>query len=370
MTNKKLNVLDLFCGCGGLSKGFIDAGFNIVAGIDSWPDALETFKRNHPDSQAILCDLANFAESKEVIELPNAIDVVIGGPPCQGFSISGKRDPKDPRNLLYKSFRKVVETLSPKAFVLENVPNLVSMANGEIKNQIISDFASIGYDVSYKVLLASDFNVPQNRRRVFIVGTKVGKKFNFPTALLFQDKVTCADAISDLTEGSVADGSNYPTAALTDYQRTMRNNSIGLFNHQVTNHDPKTISIISKVPDGGNYKDLPLELRDTRKVNIAWTRYSSNKPSFTIDTGHRHHFHYSFNRVPTVRESARLQSFPDTFIFSGSKTSQYKQVGNAVPPLLAQSIAISLMKVLSENFLKKDEDVSHTPGVLLQASSY
>jgi DNA (cytosine-5)-methyltransferase 1 len=127
----------------------------------------------------------------------------------------------------------------------------------------------------------------------------------------------------------------------------MREDSVGVFNHETTNHAEKTVGIISLVPDGGNYKDLPENLRHTRKVNIAWTRIKSWEPSFTIDTGHRHHFHYSYNRIPTVRESARIQSFPDRFIFQGSKTSQYKQVGNAVPPLLAENLAASLLPYIS-----------------------
>ena len=126
----------------------------------------------------------------------------------------------------------------------------------------------------------------------------------------------------------------------------MRNGNKVLFNHQITEHKEKTIEIISMVPDGGNYKSLPKELHSTRKVNIAWTRLNSNKPSFTIDTGHNHHFHYEFNRVPTARESARLQSFHDDFIFKKGKTSQLKQIGNAVPPLLAKEIAIKLKKHL------------------------
>ena len=126
----------------------------------------------------------------------------------------------------------------------------------------------------------------------------------------------------------------------------MRKNSKGLFNHQITQHSDKTISIISLVPDGGNYKNLPEELKNTRNVNIAWTRLNSQKPSFTIDTGHRHHFHYKFNRVPTVRESARIQSFPDDFVFLGTKKSQYKQVGNAVPPMLAKALALKIKEYL------------------------
>ena len=129
----------------------------------------------------------------------------------------------------------------------------------------------------------------------------------------------------------------------------MRNKQGKVFNHQGVVHTEKTKSIIALVPDGGNYKDLPKNLQQTRKVHIAWTRFNSQKPSLTIDTGHNHHFHYKYNRIPTVRESARLQSFPDDFIFMGSKTSQYKQVGNAVPPIMAEQIAKALAKVLNKN---------------------
>lgn len=343
---KKLRVLDLFSGCGGLSLGFQSAGFEVIAGIDNWSDALLTFERNHPGARAMQVDLGNFKE-RDFATLKGKVDVVIGGPPCQGFSISGKRNPNDPRNKLYKGFVKTVRFFSPQAFVLENVPNLVSMDNGSIRDAIIRDFKSLGYSVSYKILLASDFGVPQNRRRVFFVGIKNGKTFEFPDSTLTDGgKVTAKDALSDLPESSVADGKKYPRQPRSAYQKKMRKDSKSLFNHQATEHDAKTIKIISMVPDGGNYKDLPERFRGTRNVHIAWTRYSSKKPSNTIDTGHRHHFHYEFNRVPTVRESARLQSFPDNFVFSGCKTSQYKQVGNAVPPLLAEAVAKGLLAVL------------------------
>ena len=158
--------------------------------------------------------------------------------------------------------------------------------------------------------------------------------------------ITVGDAISDLPSDSITDGENYPSQPLSDYQRLMRKGSKGVYNHDITIHTDKTQEIIAMVPDGGNYKDLPLELQQTRKVHIAWTRLNSKRPSITIDTGHFHHFHYEYNRVPTVRESARIQSFPDTFHFIGLKTSQLKQVGNAVPPLMAKAIAEQLKNYL------------------------
>jgi len=349
MNKMQPRVLDLFSGCGGLSYGFMQAGFGIVGAIDNWKDALDTFEKNHAGSVVKLVDLGNF--DKADLKQFGEVDVVIGGPPCQGFSISGKRDPNDPRNKLYRGFVKIVEELKPKAFVMENVPNLVSTESGKIKDMIIQNFNDLGYEVKYKVLLASDYGVPQNRRRVIFVGTRGDNLFRFPEGKHKdkEDKVTCSMALSDLPEHSVEDETMYMISAACPYQRQMRKNSNKIFNHETTNHEKKTIDTISLVPDGGNYKDLPPHLRNTRKVNIAWTRYNSQKPSLTIDTGHRHHFHYKWNRVPTVRESARLQSFPDDFIFLGSKTSQYRQVGNAVPPYLAEAIAHELMRVLQFN---------------------
>ena len=359
---KKLRVLDLFSGCGGLSLGFEKAGFDIIAGIDNWQDALVTFQRNHPHAQALLMDLAKVRIASVGKTLDSDIDVIIGGPPCQGFSISGKRDPNDPRNLLYKTFLNAVRHFSPKIFVMENVPNLVSMDQGRIKDQIVKDFESLGYKVHYRILLASDYGVPQNRKRVFFVGVPSGLSFSFPNGEFLNHKITCKEAICDLPESSLVDGASYIKSAISNYQRLMRNSSSGVFNHQTTEHSSETVRIISLVPDGGNYKDLPHHLRETRKVNIAWTRYSSSKPSFTIDTGHRHHFHYLYNRVPTVRESARLQSFPDDFVFCCSKTSQYKQVGNAVPPLLAEAVAKAIFKILT---LKKEDRLVYSSEPVL-----
>lgn len=329
----------MFSGCGGMSLGFSRQGYEIAAAVDNWKDALFTFDKNHVGAKTILTDLGNFRPS-EIMASAGPVDAVIGGPPCQGFSISGKRNPDDPRNRLYKGFVKTVSYFKPRAFVLENVPNLVSMAAGQIKDLILKDFTGLGYDVKYKVLLASDYGVPQNRRRVFFVGVRGKNAFEFPVPTAA--RVTCSQALSDLPEESVPDGGAYVTPPESKYQAASRRGCVKIYNHQATVHEEKTVSTIALVPDGGNYKDLPSHLRNTRRVNIAWTRYSSDKPSYTIDTGHRHHFHYKYNRIPTVRESARLQSFPDSFIFYGTRTSQYKQVGNAVPPLMAEKMAAAL----------------------------
>lgn len=346
MIKNKNRVIDLFSGCGGLSYGFIEAGYDVVLGIDNWKDAITTFENSHKNSKGLVADL--FIETPKQISKKTGItdiDVIIGGPPCQGFSIAGKRILNDERNKLYKSFVSFVEFYKPKVFLMENVPNIVSMGEGMVKDNIIKDFEKLGYKVVYKVLMASEYGVPQNRRRAFFVGTKNNKEFIFPISKT-TELISAKDAISDLPEKSIPDGSRYDILPKSKYQEEIRKGSKGIYNHEITNHSDQTIEIISMVPDGGNYKNLPLSLQKTRNVNIAWTRLNSKKPSFTIDTGHRHHFHYKYNRIPTVRESARIQSFPDSFIFLGSKTSQYKQVGNAVPPLLAKHLAIQLKKYL------------------------
>ena len=342
--NRKYNVLDLFCGCGGLSLGFEQAGYNVLLGIDMWEDALVTYRKNHKNDNTMCADLADLSvdEVERAIKTQK-VDVIIGGPPCQGFSIAGKRIVDDERNSLYKSFVKMVAHFKPKAFLLENVPNILSLGDGVIRDAIVKDFSDLGYTVSYKVLLAADYGVPQNRRRAIFVGFLDGQVFEFPKPTV-EKPITSKEAISDLPEESIEEGGKYPSAPQSEYQKLMRRGSLAVYNHEITIHNERTKEIIAMVPDGGNYKDLPVELQNTRKVHIAWTRLNSTRPSMTIDTGHFHHFHYKYNRVPTARESARFQSFPDTFVFCGNKTSKLKQIGNAVPPLMAKVIAEQIMK--------------------------
>lgn len=345
MKNKH-TFIDLFSGCGGLSLGFEMAGFTGILAIDNWKDALTTYAYNRKAARTLCGDLATLDPYKIKAEYDiSDVDVIIGGPPCQGFSVAGKRIIEDERNKLYKAFVGFVDCFRPHAFVMENVPNILSIGNGMVKDSIIKDFESLGYKVSVKVITASEYGVPQNRRRAVFVGLSNGKEFQFPEPSIME-KVTSFDALSDLPENSLADGSPYPTEPKCEFQRYARKDSIGVYNHDITIHNDKTKEIIAMVPDGGNYKDLPIELQQTRKVHIAWTRLCSSKPSFTIDCGHNHHFHYKYNRVPTARESARLQSFPDRFIFLGNKGSQLRQIGNAVPPLMSKAISNQLKNYL------------------------
>lgn len=338
-----MNVVDIFAGCGGLSNGFEQAGFKVLLGIDNDESASKTFLHNHKNAQYLLKDIrqVKLTDIKEKIG-NKKIDVVIGGPPCQGFSLSGKRAFLDPRNSLYLEYFRIVDMLKPTVSIIENVPGLASLYDGKALESIKQEFTKRGYSVSHKILKADEYGVPQIRKRIVIVGTK-GKEFEFskPNKMV----VTLAEAISDLpTLNGNESAEKYDKNPINEYQKMMRKQSKNLHNHTGTSHSEKTKEIISLVPEGGNYKNLPKKFQGTRKVNIAWTRLDSSKPSLTIDTGHRHHFHPWEDRVPSVRESARIQSFSDDFIFLGSKTSQYKQVGNAVPPLLAKNIASQLKR--------------------------
>lgn len=356
--NNSLTCLDLFSGAGGLSRGFLDAGFNVVLGVDFDDMALKTFKANHGDAEVMKLDLFNHENLNKIIEFLKEhnieLDVLVGGPPCQGFSLAGPRNVDDKRNTLYQAMVKLAKMVKPKVVVLENVPGLLKLYDGRGAKRIIEDFSEIGYKMTSKILYAPDYGIPQIRKRVFFVGILNGTKtFEFPKPICdSKNYVTCEDAIGDLPalDGIYGDEvQDYPSEPLTDYQRLMRKNATKLYNHIGTIHDDKTIRLISMVPEGKNYKSLPSEISSKFKYHEALTRYNSKKPSLTINTGHRSHFHYKYNRIPTVRESARLQSFPDDFIFYGNKSQQYKQVGNAVPPMLGKQVALKIKEYLGEN---------------------
>lgn len=354
-----LKVVDLFCGAGGLSRGFIDASFEVVLGIDHEEAALKTFTKNHNNAQTLLLDLFDHSNIEKIKEnLDNRkikVDVLVGGPPCQGFSLAGKRDEDDDRNILYKAMVKTAELIKPRVIVLENVPGLLTLYGGKAAKRIYSDFENLGYMMNAKVLYAPNFGVPQIRKRVFFIGILNGTRpFSYPEPIVKDANkfITTEQALSDLPslvddyDYSLDKIRDYATNPQSEYQIKMRKKSNFAVNHYPTRHEQKTIDTIALVPDGGNYKDLPHELSKRFKYKESMKRYNSKKPSLTIDTGHRTHFHYKYNRIPTVRECARLQSFPDDFIFYGSKQQQYRQVGNAVPPLLGKNLAIKIMEYL------------------------
>lgn len=344
-------MIDLFSGCGGLSFGFEQAGFECIVGVDSDKPALETFKYNHPNASAMHLDLSKEESITEIIlKIDNRkINLIVAGPPCQGFSLSGNRDETDKRNILFYSVFKLAASIKPKYIVIENVPGIATLYKGKAREAVLEEFERLGYTCSEKILYAPDYGIPQIRKRMFFVGVLGDKVFEFPEPTHHKaNYLTCWDAISDLPSLENDVGSQvaeYLSEPLTIYQEQMRDGAERLFNHVGTNHSSLVVSVIKQVPEGGNHKDLPEGVGTSRKFNEAWTRYHSEKPSKTIDTGHRNHFHYKWHRVPTARENARLQSFPDSFRFLGSKTQQEKQVGNAVPPRLGYALGKQILSL-------------------------
>lgn len=351
-----MNAIDLFAGCGGLSKGFLDAGFNIIVGVDIDQAALNTFALNHKGGIAMNADLSKKETFDKIKQIAGErkIDVIIAGPPCQGFSLTGPRNFDDPRNKLYLAVLEMVQQYQPKAFIIENVPGMATMYDGQVKDEILRRFRNMGYNVECKILCAADYGVPQIRKRLIFMGIRsdLGEP-KFPEPILDPEHyITCRQALDDLPSRENELGKEedtYSSEPNTDYQKLMRGNCTVLYNHVATAHKQFVKDTIAQVPEGGNWKNLPEGVGTSRIFNEAWTRYDGNKPSRTIDTGHRNHFHYQYNRVPTIRENARLQSFPDDFIFTGTKTQQNRQVGNAVPPLLGRALAKALLDIIGDD---------------------
>ena len=343
-----MKIIDLFCGIGGLSLGFEQSGFEVISAIDMWKDAIVTFNHNRKCPVGKVETVEEFINNELLdIIVKHHISGIIGGPPCQGFSTVGRRVVDDPRNKMYLEFYKAVKIAQPDFFVIENVKGMLTLNKGAFVDDLIERFGKngLGYTISYQLLNAADYGIPQNRYRVFFVGIK-GRRFEFPKP--YQYMLTAKDGIGDL-EG--ATNEKYGSNPQNDYQANLRGTCEHPINQDYTSHTEQTISIISKIPDGGNIKNLPPEYWQVRKYNKAFERMGTFKPSNTIDTGHRNYFHYAEPRIPTVRESARLQSFPDSFEIIGTRGSQYKQVGNAVPPMLAKVLAEQIKSLLYYNLL-------------------
>lgn len=344
--NKKLEVLDLFCGAGGLSYGFKLAGFSIVGGVEWDKAAMETHSTNFKSKFEFCGDIKEISD-ETIIKNLKGVDVIIGGPPCQGFSSANRHEKEkdDPRNKLFFEYLRFIRILHPKVFVIENVKEILTKDNGFAKNRIIEITEELGYSVNVEVLNASEYGVPQVRRRAIFVGiaSDLGCKFDFNNLTKVSKPVTVYEAIGDIC---------YPDQNIKNKFLNYAKDTDVLYNHNPKKPNDKVIERMKYVPQGGNWKDVPPELWDTQRDNrhsSAYKRLSFNEPSITIDTGHMNYFHPIFHRVPTVRESARLQSFPDSFIFCGNQGEQYRQVGNAVPPLMAKEIAKEIMRILKEH---------------------
>lgn len=346
MNNMKL--LDLFCGAGGLSYGFEKAGFEVVKAIDIDPHAVNTYNTNRKDAVAEVMDIAALDETS--IRNLGVIDGVIGGPPCQGFSTAGQRIIDDDRNKLYREYFRVLEKVNPKFFVIENVTGILNFCKGLVKDDIIKRATDLGYSISYDTLDTSEYGIPQIRKRVIFVGIKkelCHEKFTLPKG--DKEPISVEDAIGDLPSLDKGEPNNiYKGEPETEYQKFIRDGMQVLHNHTLSKHTEDTKRTIALVPEGGSIKDVPEEMRGGRKYNALLRKMDRKKPSLCIDTGHRTYFHYEEKRIPSTREVARLQSFPDSYIFTGPRNDQQKQVGNAVPPLLAEIIANAITDFLEK----------------------
>ncbi|WP_255869537.1 DNA cytosine methyltransferase [Arthrobacter jinronghuae] len=339
-------IIDLFAGVGGMSLGFRHAGFGTVVANEIDPSIAASYGMNHPKTNVITEDITNLDLGAVFGEFNGRVDGVVGGPPCQGFSQKGHRKTiNDPRNYLFRSFFEVVKVVEPKFFVMENVPNLLTNENGLFAAEIRELFETAGYHVTMRVLSAAELGIPQFRRRAVIVGSKKSQIDLTPPRV--SKTVTVWDAISDLNFLGSGEGvfeQSYRESPQSKYQSELRAGSKALFNHVATRHSPLALERMALVPEGGDRTSLPAHHLTRSIYSGTWARMERELPSVTIttrfDTPSSGRFtHPLLDRAITVREAARLQSFPDSFVFHGNKTSQMKQVGNAVPPLLAKHVA-------------------------------
>ena len=346
-----MKVADLFAGVGGLSLGFKQAGFDVTFAVEFDKDIASAYEKNHIGTTMYNSDISKL-DPKELLKKHGKVDVIVGGPPCQGFSQKGKRlSVNDDRNFLFRQYVRFVDIFRPKYFVIENVPNIITTANGYFKDEIINAFSRLGYDVKADVFDVSEFGVPQQRRRAVFIGQLQKNKVEFPRPT--GKRVTVNDAISDmipLQSGEGCDLSPYLTAPANEYQRKMRKGvRSGVQNHQATAHSAIALTRMKMIPKGMGKEVLPPEHRTKSIYSGTWCRLIEDDIAATIttrfDTPSSGRFtHPTQNRCITVREAARIQSFPDTFVFYGTKTSQMKQVGNAVPPIFANAIAKEILK--------------------------
>ena len=351
-------ILDLFSGAGGFSYGMEqNKHFRTVVATDCNEKAIATFEYNMPDAVTIVGDITD-KKTKDTILNNSAklgVNMIIGGPPCQGFSLKGKKlGLADPRNYLFNEYLNIVEALKPEVFVIENVKALLSTSAGWFKDQILERIGTLGYYVDYGVMTASDFGVPQARQRAVFLCCKT-TKICLPKATTCKP-ITVRNAISDLAYLSSGEGAyeqEYATQAQSSYQKTMRRNSSKLYNHKASNHSDVAIRKLSMIPPECGKEHLPKELLGKQKFSGTWGRLKWDALSPTIDTrfdacSNGTNNHPFLNRAITPREAARLQSFDDCFVFVGPKVAIRQQIGNAVPPLMAKAIADSIYDTLNK----------------------
>ena len=372
-------VVDIFAGAGGLSEGFKQAGFNILAAYEFHEDAIATYTRNHPNTLVKQKDI-KLLTGKEILRdsKQKIVDILIGGPPCQGFSTYGKKKFNDTRNSLIQEYLRIVKELQPGIFVLENVPGLFKLYEGRYWTKIVETMKTLDYDIYAAVLRAADYAVPQLRKRLFIIGTNLGQPAIFPPfsnekeapeglytnhvkkPSKFVDftpmkrDITIKEAINDLgflRPGKKSD--KYLKEPDSEYQKVLRTSNNRLYNHQAVRHSKRTIERFSLMEIGKGNDSLPKELQTNR---ISTRKLIPNAMCRTVTSSPEDFIHYKQPRIITVREMARIQTFPDRYEFLGPRTTgglnrrtscvQPQQLGNAVPPFLAQAVAEGITEMI------------------------
>ena len=393
MTDDKFQVhrtmIDLFCGAGGLSCGLEQAGFYPVFANELEPQSSQTYHINHPDTKVITDDIRNIhiKNIDSYLSKYGKIDLIAGGPPCQGFSINAPiRSLNDPRNHLFEDFLKFVSVIRPKAVLIENVPGILSLGQGTVIRQIHEKLNHMGYSVNHKILFAGHYGIPQLRFRTIIIAIHdYPHDILFPKpdyyatatanfreskalcdsltpmdALLLKPKVTVGEAIGDLPEltgGEKRADYEYSGHPLCEYQRELRTGSTRITSHWCSRLSRINQERLKYIPVGGSWRDIPFDMlpaglkRAKRSDHTKrYGRLDPNELCSTIMTKCDPHwgsfFHPSQPRTLSVREAARIQSFPDRYQFTGNMTEQYKQVGNAVPPLLAKAVGLKIQDML------------------------
>ena len=365
MIQQRWTAIDLFCGAGGLSEGFRQAGFHVLAGNDIDPFAAKAFAASHAEACFLPGPIEDIGAQDFLAAagLENGeLDCLIGGPPCQAFSVyNHQRGLHDRRSGLFYEYLRIVEGLMPKWVVMENVTGITSAGDGRAVSNILAGLSELGYEVETRILRAEDFGVPQERRRIFFLGNRIGSSIRWPKpthGAHLRPFVSVWDAIGDLPPLQNGERPEAPlpygAAPATEYQAYLRGNATRVLNHEAPRLRLINLHRMQHIPEGGSWRDIPFELLPAgmqrarrcdhtkrygrlRKAGLASTILTK------CDLHWGAYIHPEQDRTLTVREAARLQSFPDWFEFSGPRTEQYVQVGNAVPPLLAKQLGLALL---------------------------
>ncbi len=364
MTNKP-TAIDLFCGAGGLSEGLRQAGFDVLAGNDFDKHAGSTFAATHPSAKFIGGSIRDLSATDflEVTGLkPGDLDCLAGGPPCQGYSVyNHQRGMHDERSHLFREYLRIVEGLRPKWLVMENVTGIMSAGEGEAFQSVLAGIKSLGYHVEAKILRAEDYGIPQERRRVVFIGNRVGLPILWPEKTHgegLKPFTTIRDALSDLPllqNGEDRGVERYRREPNSEYQQELRIGSDKVHNHSASRLGSINIERMAFIPQGGSWRDIPVDLlpagmkrakrsdHTKRYGRMRWEGLSCTVLT-KCDIHWGAYIHPDQDRSITVREAARIQSFPDWFHFKGPRTDQFVQVGNAVPPMLGRRIGEAVLE--------------------------